>query len=424
MNNKELMSKLKQAQKAETTGNYSESERLANEIIIAIVSEKNHYKELRAEAFVILAGCAERRKEFNLAVEYRLKLLPIFEETQNQIAIVEQLSGIASIYANESWNGFKFAKAEEYYLKALMLCTELRLKKKESLLHERLADIYMIQKKWGKFASHFRRYDQIKDEIQEEEAKAQALRFERETARARLEATESLLHKMLPQSIVIRMMNGETEIADHHENISILFADIVGFTPIATEMTASALLNFMNMLFEQYDEIALKYSCERIKTIGDGYLAVCGAPEPNQNHVQNIALMALDMLEYSLAIIDIQKIMPPGIDFQIRIGLHCDPIIAGVIGTGKICYDIYGDTVNIAARMESHSEPGKIQVSEEFAKNLSKIASPQTSSDSEGIRLFFPLGKGREAVLNGRGEMDIKGKGKMRTYFLEQNDRK
>ncbi|MBS1538917.1 MAG: hypothetical protein JST20_14360 [Bacteroidetes bacterium] len=403
MNIKELTLKLEEAKKAEKTGNYSESERFANEVAIATESEKSSYKELRAEALLILAVDAERRKDFNLALDYRLKLLSIFEEIENQKAIVEQLSNIASIYANESWNSFKYAKAEEYYLKALVLCTELRLKKKESILHERLADIYMLQKKWGKFASHFRRYDQIKDEIQEEEAKAQELRFERETARARLEATESLLHKMLPQSIVVRMMNGETDIADHYENISILFADIVGFTPIATEMSASALLTFMNMLFEQYDTFALKYNCERIKTIGDGYLAVCGAPESNQNHVQNIALMALDMLEYSLGILDIQKIMPPGIDFQIRIGLHCGPVIAGVIGTGKICYDIYGDTVNIAARMESHSEPGKIHVSEEF-----RTALISTKLNELSMQLIP------------RGEVDIKGKGVMKTYFLER----
>ena len=417
MNYKELMLILEKAKKAEQAGNYSESEYLASEINLTALPDEHPHNELRAEALLLLASVAERRKDFSAAVAYRLELLKLFEVILDQKALVEQLSSVATIYTNETWDGFKYTKAEEYYLQALLLCTELRWKKKESLIHERLADLYMMQKKWEKFATHFRRYDQIKDEIQEEEAKAQALHFERETARARLEATESLLHKMLPESIVVRMMKGETNIADNYENISILFADIVGFTPISTEMSASALLDFMNMLFKQYDEIALKHNCERIKTIGDGYLAVCGAPESNENHVENIAGMALEMLQYSLQIVDIQKIMPPGVNFQIRVGLHCGPIVAGVIGTGKICYDIYGDTVNVAARMESHGEAGKIHVSEEFVREL-KVKSEKLKVGKQG-QLLFTFNSSLFTA-SPRGEMDIKGKGMMKTYFLEK----
>lgn len=155
------------------------------------------------------------------------------------------------------------------------------------------------------------------------------------------------------------MIQGETRIADHFESVSVLFADIVGFTKISATMPPEAILEFMNFIFEHFDFLAEKYGCERIKTIGDGYMAVCGAPVQYDNHTERLARMALTMMEAIEIPDSIRKHLPEGTLFHLRIGLHCGEITAGLIGTGKLAYDIYGDTVNTASRMESHGEPGR-----------------------------------------------------------------
>ncbi|MBS1537986.1 MAG: adenylate/guanylate cyclase domain-containing protein, partial [Bacteroidetes bacterium] len=221
--------------------------------------------------------------------------------------------------------------------------------------------------------------------------------------RARSQATEELLHKTLPKSIADRVIQGELRIADHFESASVLFADVVGFTQLSAKLPPAIVLGFMNFIFEHFDSFALKHGCERIKTIGDGYMAVCGAPIRYINHTERLALMALDMMEDIQLPEEIRNHLPKGTLFHLRIGLHCGEITAGLIGTGKLAYDIYGDAVNTAARMESYGEAGRIQVSEEF-----RTALISTSLNELPIQ-FIP-----------RGEMVIKGKGRMKTYFLEQ----
>jgi class 3 adenylate cyclase len=147
-------------------------------------------------------------------------------------------------------------------------------------------------------------------------------------------------------------------------------------------------------------------------------MAVCGAPVRYPNHAQRLALMALDMMEDIILPEEIREYLPKGTLFHLRIGLHCGEITAGLIGTGKLAYDIYGDAVNTAARMESHGEAGRIHVSEDFARNLT-----QTLSRGEGLSSSFPLGEGRDGVLVERGEVGIKGKGMMRTFYLENRNK-
>ncbi|MBK8912911.1 MAG: adenylate/guanylate cyclase domain-containing protein [Chlorobi bacterium] len=230
--------------------------------------------------------------------------------------------------------------------------------------------------------------------------------MEKRTAaeRARAKATEELLHKTLPPSIANRMISGERQIADRFDSASILFADVVGFTPMTARMPAGAVLEFMNFVFAHFDAIAAKHGCERIKTIGDGYMAACGAPIECADHAERIARMAMEMLEDVALPASITEHLPDGSEFEIRIGLHTGSITGGVIGTGKLAYDIYGDAVNTASRMESHGEAGKIHVSEEFAVALS-------SAMNTGE---LPI------TLEERGELNIKGKGTLRTYFLNQ----
>ncbi|MBK8910089.1 MAG: hypothetical protein IPM61_02055 [Chlorobi bacterium] len=251
----------------------------------------------------------------------------------------------------------------------------------------------------------------MKEEVQSEEAKKKAIQVEQQrqiaemekrtaAERARAKATEELLHKTLPPSIADRMISGERQIADRFDSASILFADVVGFTPMTAQMPASAVLEFMNFVFAHFDAIAAKHGCERIKTIGDGYMAACGAPIECADHAERIARMAMEMLEDVALPESITEHLPPNTEFEIRIGLHTGSITGGVIGTGKLAYDIYGDAVNTASRMESHGEAGKIHVSEEFAEELRR-------SGGE-----LPI------TLEERGELTIKGKGTLRTYFL------
>ncbi len=422
MNVDEVKSLLDAAEQAERSQSFTEAEQLLERIIsnfpLQISDQLSHeyptiHQEFQTKDILLLtartyqlAGSIRfRLSDYHNSLQFQSKALEYWNRVQDGRKGIEQKISLAALYSLEAWDGHNFEKAEEYLQAALDQSTKIHRKKIESQVHERLADLYMHQKAWGKFAEHFRRFVLIKDELQEEEAREQAIKLEREKEKARLDATESLLQRMLPPSIVARIMNGETNIADYHENISILFADIVGFTPIATNMSAASLLKFMNVLFERYDEIAQKHGCERIKTIGDGYLAVCGAPVYTDDHLERITKMALDMQYYAThASNDHLHLLPDGMEFTIRIGVHCGSIVAGVIGTGKISYDIYGDTVNIAARMESHSDPGKIHVSKEFRDAVL------------GFEHKLPI------TFFDRGAVDIKGKGIMNTYFLERID--
>jgi class 3 adenylate cyclase len=180
------------------------------------------------------------------------------------------------------------------------------------------------------------------------------------------ERIEGLLLNILPSSIAARLA-GETRqklrqegagIADEYSEATILFADIVGFTELAAKTTTAELMTILDAVFTEFDHLAEKHQVEKIKTIGDAYMAVCGLPEPNPDHARNVAAMALAMLdavgryreESSLAI-------------RLRIGINTGPVIAGIIGRKKFIYDLWGDAVNVASRMESHGEPDTVQVS-------------------------------------------------------------
>jgi class 3 adenylate cyclase len=171
--------------------------------------------------------------------------------------------------------------------------------------------------------------------------------------------SEALLRNILPDPIVLRLNDGETIIADRFEEASILFADIVGFTPVAATMTPAYLVGKLAEIFSAFDDLALRIGVEKIKTIGDAYMAAAGLPAPRADHVEIIAEFALGALDV------LQRINASGdTDFHIRVGIHTGPVVAGIIGRHKFIYDVWGDTVNIASRLESQGTPDRIQVSE------------------------------------------------------------
>jgi adenylate cyclase len=201
---------------------------------------------------------------------------------------------------------------------------------------------------------------------------------------------ESLLRNILPGQIVTRLNNGEVVIADRVEEASILFADLVGFTAAASRVTPAVLVSNLNRIFSAFDDLCRRFQIEKIKTIGDAYMAAAGLPLPRPDHADAIADFALAMLA-ALEQVNADAEVP----FQMRIGIHTGPVVAGVIGSHRLLYDIWGDTVNLASRLESHGVPGRIHVS------------PQTSRILAG-------GYGLEP----RGSIDLRGIGKIKTSFL------
>ncbi len=210
-----------------------------------------------------------------------------------------------------------------------------------------------------------------------------ALRIEQEKA-------EKLLLNILPSSIAEQLKAQKSTIAENFTEVTVLFADIVGFTKIAASITPSKLVEILNLIFSEFDQLVGKHDLEKIKTIGDAYMVVGGLPLPRDDHANSIAQMALDM---QAAISQVSTRTQQ--DFSLRIGIHTGPVVAGVIGKKKFSYDLWGDTVNIASRMESHGLPGKIQLSEVTYKLLQD-----------------------QYLLEERGEIYIKGMGQMKTYFL------
>ena len=202
--------------------------------------------------------------------------------------------------------------------------------------------------------------------------------------------TENLLLNLLPEPIAERLKEEPGVIADKFEKATILFADLVNFTQISTTMPATKLVYLLNEIFSSFDELTEKHGLEKIKTIGDAYMVAGGIPIVRPDHAEASAEMALDML---VAIDELNVKLEA--TFDLRIGINSGPVVAGVIGTKKFIYDLWGNAVNTASRMESHGVPGRIQVS------------------------FYTYELLRDKYeFEERGLIDIKGQGEMRTYFL------
>jgi class 3 adenylate cyclase len=177
--------------------------------------------------------------------------------------------------------------------------------------------------------------------------------------------SDSLLRNMLPSEIAARLRSGESNIADSFEEATVMFADVVGFGKITARMKAYEIVGCLNQLFSEFDRLADDAGVEKIKTIGDNYMAVAGVPTPRSGHGRISAKLALDMVA---AAGRLQSRLPA--PFPVRIGLHSGPVMAGVIGTRKFVYDVWGDTVNMAARVEAASQPNRVLVSAATANIL------------------------------------------------------
>jgi adenylate cyclase len=202
--------------------------------------------------------------------------------------------------------------------------------------------------------------------------------------------SEKLLLNILPQPIAERLKKGEHTIADSFSEVTVLFSDLVGFTELSTGIEPSQLVEKLNLIFLAFDRLTEKHGLEKIKTIGDAYMLVGGLPTPRQDHVEAVADMALDMLREIDRLNETHQA-----NFNIRVGIHTGPVVAGVIGKNKFNYDLWGDTVNIASRMESQGVAGCVQLSETTYNRIKE-----------------------KFILERRGPIEVKGKGQMVTYLL------
>jgi class 3 adenylate cyclase len=202
--------------------------------------------------------------------------------------------------------------------------------------------------------------------------------------------SDSLLRNILPEDIAERLKLDPSYIADGFSEVTVLFADIVGFTDLSTRLSPRELVGMLNRLFSAFDDLADKYGLEKIKTIGDAYMVVGGLPEARADHAEAVALMALEMRD-AVARVAAET----GYDLQVRIGASTGPVVAGVIGKKKFAYDLWGDAVNTASRMESHGLPGEIQV---------------TGSTRAKLKDAF--------LLESRGSITVKGKGELPVWLV------
>ena len=207
---------------------------------------------------------------------------------------------------------------------------------------------------------------------------------------AERQLSERLLLNVLPRSIAERLKRNPGIVADSFADATVVFADIARFTPIASRMTPEEVVSWLNGVFSAMDRLAAEHGLETIKTVGDAYMFVSGLPNAREDHAETAAEVALSFRDEMAT-----RTAPDGDPLRIRIGMHTGPVVAGVIGTRKFTYDLWGDTVNTASRMESHGSSGAIHVSQETYERLRH-------------RYQFEE----------RGEVEIKGIGKMRTYFL------
>jgi class 3 adenylate cyclase len=206
---------------------------------------------------------------------------------------------------------------------------------------------------------------------------------------------EGLLRNILPDAIAEKLKDSPELIAEEHEQVSILFADIVGFTAASSRLTPAALIVNLNRVFSRFDDLVSKYDVEKIKTIGDAYMVVAGLPSAQKDHATIIVSLALDMLEAANEINEVSDI-----PLEIRIGINSGPVVAGVIGHKKFAYDLWGDAVNVAARMEELGQAGTVQITQATRKLL-----------------------GDEFSYRDLGQIDVKGKGELQAYSVTDENR-
>lgn len=388
---------------------------------------------------------AEAEKCHNESLQLRRSM-------KNRSSEITSLLNLGIVFAAQR----EFAKAHTHLLTALEYAEEIGAKPKIYEIHHALSDSFERAGQLEKAFEHFKKFHVIKEEVlsnetatrlrtlqtsaatekSERDAEIERLKNKElaeanaeiqrqmeildeqatsiEIANAVLEErnitiaqmhdeSERLLLNVLPKAIATRLKHGEKTIADSFDNVTVLFADIVGFTQLSARTTPQELVEMLDAIFSDFDALAEKYGVEKIKTIGDCYMVVAGIPTPRADHTLAICRMALEMRDSVRRLSDATNA-----HLHIRIGVHTGAVVAGVIGKKKFSYDLWGDTVNTASRMESHGEAGRVHISDV----VHGILTQQFSSELRQYQLGFQQ----------RPPLHVKGKGEMHTWFLMDSE--
>jgi class 3 adenylate cyclase/tetratricopeptide (TPR) repeat protein len=362
--------------------------------------------------------------KFAEALQTYFEVLDSAERSGTKLGIAWSNLGVGNVYLKSG----RFDKALQYLHRSeSVVQEELPIFGAAAELFKSLYECYKGKGDTEQALHYFERYTEIFERTTTEDNKRTIAAMQRgfEIEKAQKEAeiyrlknvelvhankqNEELLLNILPVPIAARLKNGTTRIAEKFEHVTVLFADIVGFTHLSARTAPETLVGALDVVFSLFDELAQHYGLEKIKTIGDAYMVVGGAPERRNDHCEAVAKFALDVMarfeamsggdagSHNTNCTDEQAALS---GLKIRIGIHTGEAVAGVIGKKKFSYDLWGDTVNTASRMESHSEAGKIHITEEVYRAL-------CNGVSNGQFTFEE-----------RGEIEVKGKGLMQTWFL------
>jgi class 3 adenylate cyclase/tetratricopeptide (TPR) repeat protein len=350
-----------------------------------------------------------------------------FEEAESVVTLVEDL-GVAEaglsielriLRAKGMIHRGDHAGGHVRLMDALALATSAGVKEETMRIHQLIRDLAYERRDIDAYVEHNRAFLALSEEIKGSEASRRIAMSDAQrlidAERLQKERHQNLVHTMLPRTIAERVLRGET-INDAVEFAAVLFIDMVDFTGNSAALTSSELVTLLDRIFSEFDRIAARHDLIKIKTIGDSYMAVAidapsdDRPIDRRDLVQRIANAAIEAtrVEFPWPNAD------PDTRVMFRAGLHCGPLTAGVVGTQRLQYDVWGDTVNVASRMESTGEPGRVQVSEAFAA----VLNGERTEGRNGEKAKRREGeKDVEVIL--RGTIDIKGKGAMTTYWLE-----
>jgi len=355
----------------------------------------------------------KKQQNATKALEFYDRALTIQKELGDNAGIAINLGNIGRLYLELN----DYTTALQMLKNSYEIAIDIGSKTIQKDCLEAFAIVYEYQENYKDAYINFKQHIQLKEEIQSDETKKKAELFDqqrkieedektRQLKLARFQEQEKLLHSILPISIADRILKQEPFIADHFDSVSVLFLDIVGFTALSSLAPPKHIVFMLDTIFTKADEIIETFGLEKIKTIGDGYLAVANVTKSLEHHQRATSLAALELVkqlkEFTLFIpteLGDSSWSEGMKDLEIRIGLHTGEVVAGIIGKNKFTYDLWGDAVNVASRMESNSEPWKVHISEKFAKSIEN----------------YP-----EFEIIPRGTVDIKGKGSMNTFWLEK----
>lgn len=340
--------------------------------------------------------------KFEEAYEIYQKAIVYFEQVNDSHLLNYLFFKKAKIYSKKQFSLYDFEKAEKLLLDSVTLFkknpTQVELKE----VYFELVNLYKEHEQWKMAFLYFELYNAIEIEVAKNksllEIRNNEFKNKMQLTEKEKVITERLLSQMLPTGIASKLLKKQ-DVSEQFDICSIMFIDLVGYTKIADSMTPENIFTVLNSIMGQIDSIVSKNQCERLKTIGDCYVAMCGIPISKEDHTVKLATAAIDIMNNLKIPFEIKQLLPDNYSIEFRIGIHCGSVSAGIIGTERFQYDVYGDTVNVASRLETQGEPGRIHISEEFAKSIE--ANPE----------FFVIP---------RGEISIKGKGTMNTYWLEK----